>query len=613
MEWYGNSTMLFESWQMKESFPNYIADALKRENARPYSTRPEDCSAYNKAATGRKATLYPHVLKALERLIQGEKGADSIAAGVQVGNNDEYQYYCMEYSKGPDQKELLVYNPVNGRFHAGLLNLPELTFAVDTVKEDGNDGQEYIALMAYASMVKGGPIYDEEFYNAYSLLKSEYNKPVSDAAKLLHAAYLCCSNLWWRIENGFDLNAGAIPFDRKGALFLEVGYLPYSQVCSGLYSPTVVTIGTFTVFEVQKVGRTYEIKDLQEIYSGDWKLSEREKCLVPDLPDCYKVSASAKRILEAIKSTPARVFMLTGSAGVGKTTDAQLIAQVRGVPYYKFTCGPNTDEIELTASMVPNTVKNADMELTIPDYEDLLMDPPTALMQVSGEYREGVTAGEAFEKIVSLLYRKGYQAAKAEKDFSLVESPIIEGCKGPSVVEIQEPLLIERSATLAKFNALLDESASIELINGDVIHRHPDTVIILTTNLDYIGCRQMNESVLSRIRYIDHRRDLSEKEMALRAMAKTGMTDYELLKEMAEVTVRIREHLKEEELRGGVCEYREYEDWIWAYRVSGNLLEAAEHTIVAKASMDAEEREEIMEVYIRPFFEGLSQMEAPAA
>jgi len=89
MEWYGNSTMLFESWQLKESFPLYIADALKREKARSYSTRPEDCSVYNKAATGRKATLYPHVLKALEMLIQGEKGADSIAAGVQVGNNDE--------------------------------------------------------------------------------------------------------------------------------------------------------------------------------------------------------------------------------------------------------------------------------------------------------------------------------------------------------------------------------------------------------------------------------------------------------------------------------------------------------------------------------------------
>lgn len=37
--------------------------------------------------------------------------------------------------------------------------------------------------------------------------------------------------------------------------------------------------------------------------------------------------------------------------------------------------------------------------------------------------------------------------------------------------------------------------------------------------------------------------------------------------------------------------------------IESNILEAARDTVVGKASMEASEREEIMDVYIRPHFE----------
>ncbi len=60
----------------------------------------------------------------------------------------------------------------------------------------------------------------------------------------------------------------------------------------------------------------------------------------PSLPEDYLVSKEAEEILQMVDKTPARLFMLTGDAGTGKTTDARMIAQILGLPYYVFTCGP---------------------------------------------------------------------------------------------------------------------------------------------------------------------------------------------------------------------------------------------------------------------------------
>ena len=138
----------------------------------------------------------------------------------------------------------------------------------------------------------------------------------------------------------------------------------------------------------------------------------------------------------------------------------------------------------------------------LPVFYDLQMDPASALCVLSGTYEEGISEEAAFEKLLRLAYEKGYESARAEKDFLLRESEIIKACRLPSVLEIQEPSMIEKPGTLTRLNSLFDDGAVTDLINGEKIKRNKDTIVIMTTNLDYVGCGNFNQSVLSRMSMI---------------------------------------------------------------------------------------------------------------
>lgn len=146
--------------------------------------------------------------------------------------------------------------------------------------------------------------------------------------------------------------------------------------------------------------------------------------------------------------------------------------------------------------------------------EDFSMDPATEIAELTGTYPAGIPKEEAFRKILEEIYQRGYDRAKGEKDFIKKESTIIQACRMPSVIEIQEVSMIEKPGTLTRLNALFDDCAKTDLLNGELIERHPDTVVIFTANLDYIGCQMFNESVLSRMNLIQHRKGMSAKDMA---------------------------------------------------------------------------------------------------
>lgn len=63
------NTRLFDSWQIGMDLPAPFDRAI--DGCVRYSTKEEDCSCYNKATRGKKATLFPVVLRAVLNLMRG--------------------------------------------------------------------------------------------------------------------------------------------------------------------------------------------------------------------------------------------------------------------------------------------------------------------------------------------------------------------------------------------------------------------------------------------------------------------------------------------------------------------------------------------------------------
>lgn len=527
--------------------------------------------------------------------IQIRKEKDSGAAGIQRGR-DAINYFCMEYP-GNQGKYVMTYNSKNGRF-SGILKTEEKNEKLPGIREGKNTGEQYLALLAYANLVPDNPLFNEEFQKNFYILEEQEKKEWEDKEAALRAAFICCDAMYCEVIANPQQ---AIPLEKSQFRAEELeDVLPEYKIAAGVYAPNDEIYGKFHVLLPvnEKTKRT--LFELKQIYSGRWDVNERTKERIPSLPEDYLVSKEAEEILQMVDKTPARLFMLTGDAGTGKTTDARMIAQILGLPYYVFTCGPGTDELELLATTVPNMGGTAHLEMELPRLEDIEMDPASALATVNGIYEEGISREKAFQEILKAVYEKGYEKSKNEKDFLLKESEIVKACREPSVIEIQEPAMIEKPGTLTRLNSLFDDGAVTDLVNGEQIRRNPDTIVIMTTNLDYVGCQNFNQSVLSRMNLIQPKEALTEEEMAKRAMKRTGFKNKELLSFMAATVCKIHEYLIEQDITDGVCGYRELENWVLSYMVSNDLRRSAWTALLSKASMDREERGTMERVFLLP-------------
>lgn len=591
---------LYDPRLIRLPLPAPFDKLAEADRGKCYSVNREDCSMHQQAGKRQMATLHPPTLYALLRMVKAKREDGEIAVGIQKTWENQIHYYCLE-TVIEGERYALVYHPETGKF-LGIREKRGKRLRLKRLQEEESTGEEYMVLLAYASITMG-PLYDAEFDKFLHLLGEQKETGWKDQEKTLQAAFVCCDNLYRRIGAGLEPEEGGIPlYDRQ--FYEGVEAFPENPLKSGVYAPSTPIMGEFKILGKKEGCGARRLLDLKERFFKERQLAEEEKRKVPKLPETYLVSEGAQEILGMVEKTPARIFMITGEAGVGKTVDAQMIAQVLNLPYYFFTCGPATEETELLAAMLPNTGGSAAQDESLPTYEDFFMDPASALAMVSGVYEEeGMEEERAFSKILSAVFQKGYESSKKEKDFILTESAIIKACRRPSLIEIQEPAMIEKSGTLTRLNALLDSNAATDLLNGERVGRNPETVVILTTNLDYIGCQMFNESVLSRMNLIQHRAPLSAQEMVSRVRQCTGCQEEGLLIRMANAIKRIQEYVKREEIHGGVCGYREYENWVWSYLACRNVVQASMNSVVSKASPLQEDREEIVHAYILPGFQ----------
>lgn len=595
------SSKLFESWTFSLPVPEPFLQTLIDKGLNKASSQEEHISIYNLMQQGKQSTLHGPVLRAIFTLVELMETDTEGALGVQKNETGETQFYCGEFKKRDEEERIVtVYNFKNGKFKVCESGIG-LHRHMPALRSGQSDGKYLLCMLEYASLNMDGPLFNQEFYDNFTILREQYKYNWTDMDLALKAAFVCCDNIYRRVEKANELGTDGLPVDRNSLASGNAPILTPQAISGGEYAPTEVTSGRFEIMSVNRItANSRPIGTLGSKYCMNVELTEEEKARVPQISPNYHVSEEVQDILEMIQNSPMRTFMMRGDSGTGKTIDVAILAKALGLPYYFLTCSEGTDEMDLVSTMIPNTNDKVKTEPPVmPDYEDFMMDPSTVLSEYTGIYEEDVDISQAFEKLMGQIYKIGYQNCKDQKDFVLVESDLIKACRRPSVFELQEPAVVGKPGTLVKLNGLLDDCASITLADGEIVRRNPDTIIVLTTNTDYKGCKDMNESILSRMCMVFDKKELTPEQMKKRVMVKTGCKDEVILLKMAETVEKIRQYCRNERIRGGVCGYREYESWVWAYMVTGDVLKAAKSTILSKAASDREYREEIYENCIK--------------
>lgn len=380
--------------------------------------------------------------------------------------------------------------------------------------------------------------------------------------------------------------------------------------------------------------KTEKIKPGQYFFNPNRVLSDYEKLLVPKMPANYVSTAILKTILlDLFHSTtmfvkPIRNILLTGIAGSGKTTLAMAIAEGLGLPHKIFTCGPDTDSISIIGQLLPNTRKKSAEKISsvckklgIPTFDDVENDFDGAFEKLFGKKPTAYNSpSECYNEIGKRCMDEN---ASLSSDFVFVKSPIVEALQNGWVIEIQEPTIIKRETVLEELNALLEygDTAVTTLPTGEVIRRHPDAVVLFTTNLGYAGCKSLQQAVLSRV---DERYDLALptiKEMVKRCISNTGFKNETMLTTMATCCHKVAQYCGDKDIVDGICGPREFENWAkkaMLIAMRWEELEVTEECVIAsafptmlsKATQVYEDLEDILTGAFCTFYEAHKVQEA---
>lgn len=292
-----------------------------------------------------------------------------------------------------------------------------------------------------------------------------------------------------------------------------------------------------------------------------------------------------------------RNFMLRGPAGTGKTEGAKAIAAGLHLPYRCITCSANTEIFDLLGQILPDVdEKQLSLVGELPSFQDITLDPATAYEKLTGTYDEKVSENTVYEELIhhiSEAMKQKQTATSSSQQFRYVDTPLVEAIRNGYLVEIQEPTVIANPGVLVGLNSLLDRCNSVFLPNGEVIHRHPDTTIVVTTNHDYAGCRPMNQSVISRMNMVIDMDEPDEETMVERVLAITGCSDKKSVRTMTQIVRSIAQYCQDNLITDGCCGVRELIAWVQSFMVCGDIQEAAHYTILSSVTADSESRIEI--------------------
>ena len=580
-----------------------------------------------------ESTLCCSVVKAVLALCNCMNGTGEGAVG-QIDTNKSVAEY--KSSESPDAYHLVVFDAASGSVLASVYDKNAETTAQYVVHQSQRDGAAiFLALMP---LLLSDTEFDETFQDYYDQFIAGY----PDMEKATRSMAILCDNAYRRIKDDTCPAHINITVDKSGNLMR----VSLGQLDSGFFTPTSVTAGEFTIFAktgpavIKKASTVIKHSDFVGKYllTPGRKLSPVEQSLIPKLPEWYIIPREVVDICTHAQKTTGRAmqmrnFLLRGPAGTGKTMGAKAIAAGLGLPYMKYTCSANTEIFDFTGMIFPDTepVSTGDWELDrerevlksmgginyanvaklmhFPDLDDMDYDPAGVYQALTGVENAAATVqdcmGIVLEKVtekVQALSKCAESKQSSGQSYTYVETDFVKALKHGYLVEIQEPSTIMQPGVLVGLNSLLEQEGSITLPTGEIIHRHPDTVVVVTTNVSYEGCRQMNQSVVDRMSLVKDI-ELPEPEvMVQRAMAVTGCTDEYQVSQMVQVVNDMADYCRKNSITDGACGMRSLIDWIISSEISGDPYLSAKYTIISKATANEEDREALITTILDPLF-----------
>ena len=580
-----------------------------------------------------ESTLCGSVIKAVHAMCRCMNGTGEGAVG-QIDTNKSVAEY--KSSVGPDAYHLVVFDAASGSALASVYDKNTELIEQYVAHPSQRDGAAiFFALMPF---LMSDVEFDETFQEYYDQFIAGY----PDMAKATESMAILCDNAYRRIKDDTCPAHINITVDKSGNLMR----VSQGQLDSGSFVPTSVTAGEFTIFAktgpavIKKAGVVVEHTDFVGKYplTPGRTLSALELSLIPKLPEWYIIPPEVVDICKHAQKTTGRPmqmrnFLLRGPAGTGKTMGAKAIAAGLGLPYMKYTCSANTEIFDFTGMIIPETdaVSTGSSELDrereilksmggisyanvaklmrLPDLDDMDYDPAGVYQALTGVENLAATVQDCMsvvlEKVtekVQALSKRAENRQSSGQNYTYVETDFVKALKHGYLVEVQEPSTIIQPGVLVGLNSLLEQEGSITLPTGEIIRRHPDTVVIVTTNVSYEGCRSMNQSVVDRMSLVKDI-ELPEPEvMVQRAMAVTGCADEYLVSQMVQVVNDMADYCRKNSITDGACGMRSLIDWVISAEISGDPYLSAKYTVISKATADEEDREALITTILDPMF-----------
>lgn len=580
-----------------------------------------------------ESTLCGSVIKAVHAMCRCMNGTGEGAVG-QIDTNKSVAEY--KSSVGPDAYHLVVFDAASGSALASVYDKNTELIEQYVAHPSQRDGAAiFFALMPFLMS-------DAEFDETFQAYYDQFIAGYPDMAKATESMAILCDNAYRRIKDDTCPAHINITVDKSGNLMR----VSQGQLDSGSFVPTSVTAGEFTIFAktgpavIKKAGVVVEHTDFVGKYplTPGRTLSALELSLIPKLPEWYIIPPEVVDICKHAQKTTGRPmqmrnFLLRGPAGTGKTMGAKAIAAGLGLPYMKYTCSANTEIFDFTGMIFPETdaVSTGSPELDrereilksmggisyanvaklmrLPDLDDMDYDPAGVYQALTGVENLAATVQDCMsvvlEKVtekVQALSKRAENRQSSGQNYTYVETDFVKALKHGYLVEVQEPSTIIQPGVLVGLNSLLEQEGSITLPTGEIIRRHPDTVVIVTTNVSYEGCRSMNQSVVDRMSLVKDI-ELPEPEvMVQRAMAVTGCADEYLVSQMVQVVNDMADYCRKNSITDGACGMRSLIDWVISAEISGDPYLSAKYTVISKATADEEDREALITTILDPMF-----------